>query len=128
MREVGPAALLLRAARNGPNVQCSYATESDFEEQHWTVLIRANQFNTISEWIMKIMNMTASHARDVAGFCDRNSRGKKRREQRVVVPAAQRGMRFLRRPKILFDPEVYLHGTTLKPAAAALCQFRRLRD
>src|SRR5437667_4692814 len=104
MREVGSLlGLLVRAAWNDPNVQCSYATESDFAEQHWMVLIRANQFNAISEWIM---NMTASNAGDVVGLLSRHSRSGNRSEQNVVVPAAQRRMRFLRGTNVLLDPKV----------------------
>jgi hypothetical protein len=110
--------LQVSAALSGPNVQCSYATEFDFEEQHWMVLIRANQFNAISEWVM---NVTASNAGDVVGLLGGDACCGNRCEQSVVVPAAQRGMRFLCRTKILFNSKVYLHGTALEPATPTLC-------
>lgn len=87
------------------------------------VLIRANQFNPVSEWIM---NVTASNAGDVVSLLDGDLCSGNRGEQSVVVLAAQRGMRFLRGTKVLLHSKVYLHGAALEPAAAALCQFGRL--
>lgn len=82
------------------------------------VLIRANQFNSISEWIM---NVTASNAGNVVGLLGGDSCSSNRCEQSVVVPAAQRRMRLFRGTKVLLHSKVYLYGTALEPAAAALC-------
>lgn len=45
------------------------------------------------------------------------------RQQRRIVTAAQRWVRLLRRPKVIFHAEVNLDFTTRKPAATALGQF-----
>lgn len=84
-----------------------------------------HQFDAISK---TVMNMAAPHAGDVARFVDSNSGRTKLGHQGVVFCAAQSGVRFLGRAKILFNSQVNLHAAAFKPAAAASSKFRRLGD
>lgn len=74
------------------------------------------------------MNVAAANTRNVVSLFETDSGGSEICEQRVVIPAAQRRMSFLRRAEILLDSKMNLHGSALKPAAAAFRQLRRLGD
>jgi len=67
--------------------------------------------------------MTTAHAWDVFRFDGLDPLSSDPRQQRRIVTAAQRRVRLLRRPKIIFYAEVNLNFTTGKPAATALSQF-----
>ena len=67
--------------------------------------------------------MTTAHAWDVFRFDGFDPLSSDPRQQRRIVTAAQRRVRLLRRPKIIFYAEVNLNFTTRKPAATALGQF-----
>jgi len=70
--------------------------------------------------------MAAANSGNAAIILDFKSRRTQARGQLVVVPAAQRGMRFLRRTEIGFNPKMQLHASALKPTSTAIGQFRRL--
>jgi hypothetical protein len=87
------------------------------------VLVRRDQLYTISEGIV---NVAAPNTWDVVHFFDGNVGICERCKQGVIVLAANGRMSFLRWTKFRLDSEVDLYGTTLKPAAATLCQLRGL--
>jgi hypothetical protein len=49
-------------------------------------------------------------------------------KQSVIIPATERGVRFLCGSEIGLDTKMDLHVATLEPAPATFSQFRGLRD
>ncbi len=87
-------------------------------------LLPANQLNPISK---RIMNVTASHAGNIARLDNFNSRLAHPPQKIRIVAANQSRVGFLRRPELGFDSNMNPHVAALKPASAALGKFRRFR-
>ncbi len=87
-------------------------------------LLTAKQLNPIPE---RIVYMAAPHARNIVRLDHFNSRLVQPLQEMRIVAAAQSRVRFLCGTKLEFNSQMNLHRAALKPASAALGEFRRFR-
>ena len=74
------------------------------------------------------MNVAALHIRNILGFVHFESRALQLLQQGRIVAAAQSRVRLFRGPEVTLNSQMKLHVTALKPAPAAVGEFRWLRQ